>query len=159
MSDVSFIPRNGKPYCDMDIVGGDILFGDEIQSLIYTSIMTDARVTPDEYSDAKLSVTASPNNVIKLRGWWGDSYSSIPGNSIGSKIWLNSRQKATTKVLQDQIQYVEEALEYLETDGVASDIGVTAEWTEEGRMDMGIKVSKPDGTLEEFRYQFAWEGI
>jgi phage gp46-like protein len=154
--DVSFIRRGGgAPHCDMAIVNGDILFGDELESMVLVSLMTNARATAEEYQQAQLVLVENPNNVIKLNGWWGDSYSSIQGNQIGSKLWTLARQKTTNDVRLLSEEYVKEALQYLIDDGIASTIDTTSVWAEDA-VDMSIQITKPDGTLEEFRFQFVW---
>ena len=160
MADVSFIRRNtNDPFCDMVIVDGDIAFGDELESMVLVSLLTDTRATTDEFKEAKLSLVENPNNVIKLGGWWGDTYASIQGSKIGSKLWLNSRQKATNDVRINTVDYAEQALQYLIDDGIVSTIEIEANWTGSGIMEMLITIKRPDGSLEEFRYQFAWGAI
>ncbi len=157
MSDVSFIRRNELPYCDLSIKDGDIEFGDELESALLVSILTDARCTSEELERASLVVSYAPNNVTTLRGWWGDTYSDTP---LGSKIWLNARQKSTDQVLADQQSFIEESLSFLIQDGIVNTIQVNTYWTEDKKsMEAKIVVVKPDASLQEFRYQFAWEGI
>jgi phage gp46-like protein len=158
MSDVSFKRRSTDVgFLDMAIVDGDISFGDELESMVMVSLLTDARATAEEYEQASLSLVENPNNVIKLNGWWGDTYSSIQGNQIGSKLWLNARQKTTNDVRILTEQWAEQSLQYLIDDGIASAVGATAGWDKDV-MNMNIQITKPDGTLEDFRYQFVWGG-
>lgn len=161
MKDLSFIRRGSSPYCDLAIVGGDLVTGDELETFILKAILTDGRVTEEEFKEAKIG-NLNSNNVNRLRGWWGDSYQEIKGHKIGSKLWLNVRQKKTTKVLEDQIEYVKLALKPLIDDGVASSVAVTAEWGEsdsgDGVMLMSIQITKPNMSTQNYKFAFVWEG-
>jgi phage gp46-like protein len=156
MADVSFIRRTtDTPHCDLAIVDGDIAFGDELESMTLVSLLTNARATPDEYKNASLTLFTDIHDVVKLQGWWGDSYSSVQGNQIGSKLWLLARQKATNNIRILTEEYVKSALQYLIDDGIVATIEPTAVWKDD-QVEMSIQLTKPDGTTEEFRFQFVW---
>lgn len=157
-NDLAFIRRSKDvTYCDLAIVDGDLQMGYSLETFVYKALMTDARVSHEEYAQAKLA-TPKDANPIPLRGWWGDTYPSVEGHTIGSKMWLNKRQKRTNQVLESQRMYIRQALKPLLDDGVAISVDVAVAWEEE-TMLAEIKITKPDNSVETFRFNYVWEEL
>lgn len=62
-----------------------------------------------------------------LHGWWGDAFAAVPGDQIGSRLWLLGRAKLNSKTPADAESYAREALAWLVTDGLAQRVDVAAQ--------------------------------
>ena len=94
-----------------------------------------------------------------FEGWWGDSYSAVAGDQFGSRLWELMRRKVTSQTLETADEYAKEALQYLIDDGVARSVDVRAESPETGRVDLLVKITKPDQKTLSIRFQDAWEKV
>jgi phage gp46-like protein len=99
-----------------------------------------------------------PGDADDRRGWWGDSVAEVPGDQIGSKLWLLERSKITTDSVRLARQYGEEALAWLIADGVAAAVLVETERDpDEQRINMKASVRRPKDIAG--RWSFVWEGV
>lgn len=78
-------------------------------------------------------------------GWWGDSYPSVANDRIGSRLYLLRRQKITTTTLQQAEEYIQEALEWLVDDGIASDITIDLDRWDTDAVSAIITITSPAG--------------
>lgn len=104
---------------DFEYSDGDLITEQGIKSAVYISLFTDARVD----DDTELPDPSSDDR----RGWWGDLVSDVEGDQIGSLLWLLERAKTEVGILPRARQYVEDALQWLIDDGVATDVKVIVE--------------------------------
>ena len=110
MSDISSWWNADTLRTDWMAGNGDLLSGDDLQSAIMISLFTDRLAhSDDDYDDEY------------RRGWWADTGTD---GFIGSRLWLLRRQKLTTQVAKKAEDYAREALAWLITDGVVSDIQI-----------------------------------
>jgi phage gp46-like protein len=118
--------------------------GAEIESAVIISIFTDRRANPTD-------------EVIggDYKGWWADTYYQ---DIIGSRLWTLRRRKATQEVLRLAKEIIIECLQWLVDDGVVDRVEVENEWSrnDPNRMNMAIRIYKPDGTDIEFKYEEKW---
>ena len=73
---------------------------------------------------------AQPADVLPAGdrfGWWGDSFAAVPGDRIGSRLWLLSRAKLLPETAAQAKEYARESLQWLLDDGVAAKVEVEAE--------------------------------
>lgn len=89
-------------------------------------------------------------------GWWADTFSDVPQDLFGSRLWLLQRAKLTDDTVLRAKEYAEEALQWLIEDGVASSVEVTAERNGADRLDMLVTVRKPSGKDIAMRFQDVW---
>ncbi len=64
--------------------------------------------------------------VPHRQGWWGDSFATVTGDRIGSRLWLLQREKVTPDVLVRARDYAKESLQWLVDDQVVTSVDVTA---------------------------------
>ena len=144
MSDFKLFNQSGYFY-DFNIEeSGNVTKGSEVESAVIISIFTDRRADDiDEVLDGN------------YKGWWGDTYQQT---KIGSRLWTLKRKKATIQTLILAREILEECLQWLVDDGVAKKVEVFNEWSSVniGRMNMLIKVYKPDGDELEFKFNEKW---
>src|SRR5687767_5037389 len=97
--DVALLFQPGTLIADIQLDGPDLLSGEDLETAIILSLFTDRRAKADDILD-------DPNDK---RGWWGDTYSEIANDKIGSRLWLLSRAKITNTTLNRAREYVSEA--------------------------------------------------
>lgn len=143
MSDISSWWNADTLHADWKPGNGDLLAGDDLQSAITISLFTDRLArSDDDYDDEH------------RRGWWADTGTD---GFIGSRLWLLRRQKLTTKVARKAEDYAREALEWLITDGVVSDIQIRTQIVWLQRLNMVIRYHRPDADAEDLRFYWVWE--
>lgn len=98
------------------------------------------------------------DGVTDRRGWWGDLLAEIPGDRIGSRLWLLAREKQLTSVLNRAADYGREALQWLVDDGVARSVEVTAEKAGEGILGLDVVIVRPDSSNVRYRFEAFWKG-
>lgn len=91
-------------------------------------------------------------------GWWADTYDD-DGEKFGSRLWLLSRSKATEEVTLLAREYAQEALQWLIEDGVATEVNVTAERGEEGRLDLSVEVVRIGEKNLSARFADVWSEL
>lgn len=89
-------------------------------------------------------------------GWWGDSFAAVPGDRIGSRLWLLARSKITNTTAQRAKEYAEEALAWLVADGVASQVIVRAERAGLSQISLGCEIVRGKGPRVDIRFDNAW---
>lgn len=91
-------------------------------------------------------------------GWWADTYDD-DGEKFGSRLWLLSRSKTTEEVTLLAREYAQEALQWLIDDGVATEVNVTAERGEEGRLDLSVEVVRVGEKNLSARFADVWSEL
>ena len=127
---------------DLEVCCNDLATTDGLESAVAISLFTNARA-PD---DIELPVGADRG------GCWMDSYPDIEGDEMGSLLWLLSREKQTTEVLQRAQSYAREALQWLLDDGVASAVSIIAGYPSIGVMALAISVIESRGNRRRFAF-------
>jgi len=130
---------------DWAIDGTQLAQGDDLATAIIISLFTDRR----EVSDDLL-----PDASNDRRGWWADG-----AVRIGSRLWLLMRAKRTQDTLQQAQDYIAEALQWLIDDGVVARFDTSVEWVGGNRLSAKVVAVKNDGTAQENRFSWVWNGI
>jgi phage gp46-like protein len=99
---------------------------------VLISLFTNKRARPSDNRD-------------KPEGWWGDTYPEVPGDQIGSHLWLRARSNLTTETLRYCMLDADDALAWMIEDGLANEINVTTERTKTGFLALGVSVKRPVG--------------
>ena len=94
----------------------------------------------------------------RREGFWGDSYEEEAGAVTGSRLWLLAREKITPEVLQKCKDYTSQALAWLVSDGVASDVQVTVERGDLDRVNLLVRVIRGAESLT-LRFADVWKGL
>ena len=130
---------------DVEIKNGDVVRDDGLETAVTISLFTDRRVTEEE----------KPYLANSKRGYWGDLFSEIDGDKMGSRLWTLEREKRTTEVLRRAEDYAREALQWLIDDGVVLSISANASYDNNKFINIDIKIIKPLGN--ESRYKILWD--
>lgn len=136
----------------------DVVTSMSLVTPVIVSLFTDARAADDD----ALPDERNPDR----RGWWGDSTNTaLIGDSVGSKLWLLEREKNEGAALIKAKIYIQDALKWMLNEGVAKSIDVVTE-AQRLQNDTGtiilafqIKITKPDGTTETFKFEQEWGAL
>lgn len=143
MSDIAIKTQN--KIFKLGVANGDLEKDDGLQTAVIISLFTDQRCTDDEL----------PPDQKSKRGWWGDKFSEIDQDQIGSKLWLLERVKRTDETLRKAQDYIKDALKWLIDDGVAASITVSAIYDSNNQLVADIDIQKPSGRSS--RFQLLWD--
>jgi len=129
---------------DLDFHNGDLDLSNSLKNAVLLSLVCWSR--GEDIRDVA-------NLKPEIGGWWGNALESV---EIGSEIWKLFRQKLNDATANDAKVAAENALKWMVDDGVAKEIKVNSLVV--GKiLALIVKIVKPDGTNEEFRWQVNWE--
>lgn len=142
MSDIGiFLKDSGF---DLKLSDYDLELDKTLETCVTISLFTDKRIKDDQLS----------YGLDSKRGWWGDMFSEIDNDEIGSRLWLLERSKRSLETLRLGEDYCKEALQWLIDDGIASKVEAVATFQgelTEGRWEIEISITKPTGRESKFR--------
>lgn len=114
---------------------------------VYISLFTWRRAEPDDDLPGS-----------ERMGWWGDSFSAVPGDRIGSRLWLLARAKLLPDTPAKAREYALEALQWLIDDGVAAKVEVEAERQGLDMLALRVVVYKAGASVPlDIRFTNVWE--
>lgn len=145
--DLATVAVAGELGFDWLIDGAQLAEDDGLKTAVIISLFTDRR--------AALGDTL-PDASGDRRGWFGDDYSGIDGDQIGSHLWLLSREKQRPTVLERARRYALDALAWLKSDGIAQAVDVQASWLRSEVMLLEIQIERADSTTARFRFENFW---
>ncbi len=119
---------------------------DGLETAVILSLFTDRRAEDDD---------ALPS-VDDRRGWWADAFPSVPGDLVGSRLWLLHREKQTPQTLTRAREYAEEALAWLVDDGLAARVDVSAEVVRAGVLGLTIEIQRANSPGVRYRFETFW---
>jgi len=141
------IPPTPEPIPVLPVIEDPILATDGLRLAVMISLFSDRRVEAG---------TATPANDGDLRGWWADEFATVPGDKIGSRLWLLDRSTGADNVEIEAQQYAAEALAWLTEDRVASRVDVVAEF-DGSTLYLDVTITRPSGDPASFRFAAAWD--
>ncbi|HGW6102668.1 TPA: phage GP46 family protein [Citrobacter werkmanii] len=96
------------------------------------------------------------DNAPVPMGWWGDTYPTVAGDRIGSRLWLLGREKITNDTLNRARDYATEAMQWMLDDGVAARIDITSSRSGQDSAVLGIVIYQRDGTSWNMQFDDYW---
>jgi len=127
------------------MLNGDIQMGGDLYTAVLLSLFTWATAQEGDLPPGR-----------DKQGWWADSYSSIPGDVTGSRLYLLRNAKLTIDTVNRAKQYAQEALQWMIDDGVCSDVVVIAERAGINQLSMSVSIYKNDGSKVVFDFNNIW---
>lgn len=115
---------------------------DGLATAVLISLFTDAR------ADSPLDVGETDK-----RGWWGDKFSPVPGDRIGSQLWRLAREKDRPESLLKAKSYAETALVWMVDDGLVSEITVNAWRYRADVLAISVDITPSDGAKKRFEFK------
>lgn len=131
---------------DIRIAVGGADLDDRLQEAVLISLFTWRQAEPSD-----------PVVDGDRKGWWGDSFPAVPGDKIGSRLWLLAREKIIPATLARAKQYTEEALAWLVSDGWVRAVAVSVERTGIESIGIGVLITNRDGSVSNLDIAFPWE--
>ena len=126
-----------------DFIPGDgLVSGQDLYTAVLISLFSDAEAAPDD---------VIPDGSGDPRGWWG--------GTIGSKLWLRARSKATPTLLALVKADIAQALQWLIDDDVVAAIDVTTEFTRPSMLGARIILRRRDGARAALSFSRLWETV
>jgi phage gp46-like protein len=135
------------------------VYGDSLElleSCIAISLYTDARVEASELAPGE----------SERRGFWGDTFPEVEGDTWGGRVWLadSARLASSSTGLAGSVspstiaRWCRESLLWMVEDGIVSSVDVTAERNGANRVDVEIVIERfrPEDPIA-MRYAFLWE--
>jgi phage gp46-like protein len=95
--------------------GANLDTDEGLETVVTISLFTDARATADD----------GLQEGVDLRGWWGNIY-LVATRTLGSRLWLLTRESASQETLNKAVAFAEEALQWLVDERVAKSIKAAA---------------------------------
>lgn len=139
----SVLDENGLPISAQFSAGAGILAGSDLYTAILISLFTDRAADPDD---------VIPDGSGDPRGWWADP-------TMGSKLWLRERSKATPTLPLLIKNDIEQALAWLIEDDVVAAIDVTVAYLSPTAIGATILFRRRDGARTALRFSRLWESI
>ena len=118
-----------------------------LEQAVIVSLYTDRHAGADD---------ALPDSTGNRRGWYGDAFAQIPGDEIGSKLWLLRRGKPTAETVAAARGYAEAALAWLVAEGIATSVEVAAERQGLDRVAVEVKINRAAGGPVVLRFAELW---
>lgn len=147
MSDIALRLFNGLTF-DLNLKDGDFEADEGLETAVAISLFSDKRVSEEEL----------PQGQESKRGWWGDMFSEIDRDQIGSKLWTLAREKRVIETLRRAEDYAKEALKWMLEDGIAVTIQVEAVFGAKetgGDWVLNVVIVRPSG--RESKYTVLWD--
>lgn len=166
MSDISLTFDNFTQAGDLLFSGGDIALENPLKTALLISLFSD-RQAPDQLTaqDRAVGVQqpgSAVNSALSPRhGWWGDGLDS---DLIGSRLWQLKRivRSGSSSVLREIESVVHEALSWMQADGIADQVGVTASWSTDSNnsVSLSIILTEPGaGSGQSYQFTLAWNSV
>ncbi|WP_424682909.1 phage GP46 family protein [Frateuria sp. YIM B11624] len=136
-------------HADVAMGAADLVADEGLETAVILSLFLDRRADADD----GVPLDQDP------RGWWGDTFASVAGDQVGSKLWLLGREKQLAQVAKRAQTYATEALAWLVEEGVASEIDVQATFVAAGRLTLAIAIQRPQAPPFNRQYQYVWSAL
>lgn len=135
MSDIAIEYKSQIKEYDISILNGDLKECDDLDSAVIISLFTWARASAGEVDE----------NAPRF-GWFGDKIDADNTDSTGSKLYLLKRKKITNQTIMDAREYIEQALQWMIEDGVATEIKAEVERnaSDVNRVDALVQIVRGD---------------
>lgn len=146
LGDIKFYYDFPAP-ADVKVVGTTLFRDPGFETAVLISLFSDARASSDD---------PLPDNNDTRRGWWG---SAVTGTEVGSKLWLFDRSNINNAMMAQQAQYIEQALAWMITDGIASKITATATRsdTRTTQINYSVSIQSPTKGTIFFQFFYNWK--
>lgn len=120
------------------------------QALLYRaaeiSLFSWRRAEPDD-----------PLDDDQRMGWWGDTYPAVPGDKIGSRLWLLRRRTIVPEVLRAAEEYAREALQWMIDDELVTSVDVQIVVRNRTRVDAVVQLADAGSPLPPFNFNDIWQ--
>lgn len=148
MTDIALI-WNGHD-ADLAIENDDLMLDDGLHTPTVISLFSDRRARADD---------RLPGTNDDRRGWPGDAWPQVPGDQIGSRLWLLSREKELAETLRRAREYAQQGLAWMLEDGIAARVEVDVTVPKRGWLRVSVVLHRSDGSRSNHQYDSLWETL
>lgn len=129
---------------------GDLDTRDELATAVINSLFTWRRARPDD---------RLPDHSGDRKGWWGDSFPGVANDEIGSRLWLLFRDQLTQQTMNRAREYIQEALQWMIDDGVASRIELLLEKRNFWTLAIQVTIYRRSAEARVLRFDTQWRAL
>lgn len=134
---------------DLVKIDGDYAVDPGLTTAVLLSLFTDRAAEPDDVPPS--------GDPTDRRGWWADEFAAVPGDKLGSRLWLLDRAKRTGETLRRAEEYSREALAWMLEDRVASAVDITVEFVGDA-MVISVVIQRPGRDPVSLKFAHVWGG-
>lgn len=147
MADKAIVWYENYQHGDYVIANGDLGFGNDLYTSVLISLFTNMRNNDDTL----------PANAYK-GGWFGDAWND---QLIGSRLYLLNRAKKINdqQLLNEAQDYCDEALAWLITDGIASEVDSLAFWLSPNQLGLNVTITEPNQVTSTLQFGWSWREL
>lgn len=130
---------------DLTVENGDLKAVSGFDTALLVSLLTDAR--------------ASSTQVVlpeRRRGWLGNIVSTVANRQLGSLLWLVDQRRLNQTTLNDTIDHVRNALNWLQDDNLVTNLEVTGSLIPLQGIQIYVTITALNGDTES-HYINIWE--
>lgn len=150
LADIALTWSNETGSADMLKIDDDLASDRGLVTAAILSLFTDRRAENDDEPPS--------GDETDRRGWWGDEFSDVEGDRIGSRLWLLDRAKRTNETVLRAKEYAIEALQWLIDDAVVEDVEVTAS-TDAALLLESVTLHRPGKDPVTLRFEHVWDHL
>lgn len=132
---------------DYLLENGSLSQDNGLQTAVIQSLFTDRRARNDDIL---------PDGEEDKRGWFGNAYLLETGQ-LGSRLWLLKREKLTKEIVNRAKEYIEECLQWIIDENIASSLTVITEVSAPGVLGFQVQIEKPNLQSIKFKYSYVWK--
>lgn len=138
---------------DIAVANGDIVTDEGLETSVILSLFNDARASVDD------EIPNGSDSVLARRGFWGDELLNLATGSLGSLLWLSSRDKIIEESIQKMTERARSSLQWMVQDGIAKTLDVNTERSDSDPIDVLISgtITRPDNRDASFQFSRIWD--
>ena len=139
-----------RSHCDLIVTAGALDLSHELETMVNICLWTDRRADPSD---------RLPSGDDDPRGWWGDLYSPVRGDRIGSRLWLRVPGRAFAGIERTVRLDIIEALQPLIEDKIVSRVEAEVHFPNpllKNRLDAIVDLYRGDQLALRLDYQRVW---
>jgi len=150
MTDIKMVFEPTEQAFDLNIVDGDLVMDQGVETPTHVSLFTDHRASEDD---------DLPGAQNDRRGWWGALAVIGEPVQVGSKLWLLERAKITSISLAFVEDFARDALKWMIDEGLAMAVDIEVTRLSADKVALQIVITRRNGAREGVAYDNLWRSI
>lgn len=147
MSDVKLAWANLSGAADFSVTANDLVREFGWETAVIISLFSKRRIADSD---------ELPTGVTERGGWWADEFAKVPGDKIGSRLWLLERAPRSQNTLDLVEEYSSEGLEWFVEDGAATSVSCVASFLGTQGWALDVQIFRPQSDPVLFRFDDTW---
>ncbi|HET7505099.1 MAG TPA: phage GP46 family protein [Kofleriaceae bacterium] len=150
LADLALVWDNRSGSADLALLDADLASEAGLVTAVLLSLWLDRRAEPDDQPPS--------GDDSDRRGSWMDELADVPGDRLGSRLWLLDRSVRSSEVPRRAEEYVREALAWMLEDRVVASIDVETEATAQALL-IGVTLHRPGRDPVSLRFAHVWDHL